>query len=176
MAKEIYRSTDDHVRAYRCGYSGNGALPQPDVLVTDTMQNHALELKGPIASERVYVEADDVDQLVECQTANTAVYLVVKFQRREPMVVRYFDQLSGGQKSLDGADEYDALSAAEKLAVLVPDPFDPRVTDGGALALDKPETSSWPSASAGSDDVDAILSGIGIATDKSTEIDLPDDA
>lgn len=168
MAKQIHRATPSHVRAYRCGYSGSNAMPQPDVLVTDVMENHGLEIKGPIQSDTVYVDADDIEQLRECQNSHTAVYLVVKFSRREPVVVRYFEELTAQQHP--EADKFNDMSPAEKFAVLAPDAFNPRVTDSGTLALDKPDTDDWPSASAGSSDVDAILSGLGIKTEKSVEV------
>jgi Holliday junction resolvase len=169
-AKEMHRRTGPEIRVYTCGYSGNNAMPQPDVLVTDVTTNHAMELKGPIQSDRVYIEDEDIEQLLDCENANTAIYLVVKFSRREPLVVRYFDNLTTQQHP--EADEYNSLSAVEKFRVLIPSCFNPRVTDSGTLALDKPSTSKWPSASAGSDDADAILSGLGITTDKSVETEL----
>jgi Holliday junction resolvase len=168
MAKEMYRRTGDEVRTYRCGYSGNNAMPQPDVLVTTTYDNYALELKTS-QSDRCYIEEDDIEQLIECQTAYTRVALVVKFPRREPLVVQYFKKLTDDQHP--DADEYNALSAAEKFAVLIPDAFDPRVTDSGKLALTKPDTAVWPSASEGSDDPEAILSGLGVPTEKSVQVD-----
>jgi Holliday junction resolvase len=169
MAKEMHRATGDDVRTYRCGYSGNNAMPQPDVLVATTYDNYALELKGPIQSDRCYVDEDDIEQLIECQNAYTRAVLVIKFPRREPLVVQFFQKLTDEQHP--EADEYNALSAAEKFAVLIPDAFDPRVTDSGKLAVSKPDTAVWPSASAGSADVDAILSGLGVPTEKSVQVD-----
>lgn len=172
-AIEIVDATDDSIRVHRCGYSGNNAFPQPDLLITAPMQNYGLELKGPIQSEYCYIEEDDIEQLVEYENAHTSVWLVVKFSRREPLVVRYWDELTTSQADAASVpDDFDEQSPAEKLATLVPDCFDPRVTDSGALALTKPPTDEWPSATKGSSDVDAILSGIGVVTEKSRSVSL----
>lgn len=166
MANAVYRKTEDHVKVYPCGYSGSNAMPQPDVLVCEPQQNHAMEIKGPIQSERHYIDAEEFEQLLACEAPTTAVYLVVKFSRREPVVVRYwrsFDDPTAGGLPAD----YNDLSPVEQFVELFPAAFEPRVTDGGALGLDKPDTDDWPSASAGADDVDAICSGLGLTTDRS---------
>lgn len=170
IAKEIHRTTPSRIRAYRCGYSGNNAMPQPDILVTEGHINHGAELKGPIQSDRLYIDEEDIEQLVACQTGYTAVYLVVKFSHREPCVVQYFEELTGTQSSVGGAADYNDMTPVEKFATLVPEAFDPSVTDSNALALSKPSTDDWPSAQAGSDDVDAIMSGMGVVTEKSVEV------
>lgn len=171
IAKKVHRGTRSAIRAYRCGYSGNGAAPQPDVLLTTPTENYAVELKGPIQSDRVYVDDEDIDQLVDCTNTYTAAALVVKFSHREPVVVRYFPKLSGDQMVAEGAKAYNEAEPAEKLARLVPDAFNARITESGSLALDKPTTDEWPSATAGASDVDAILSGLGIATESSVEVE-----
>jgi Holliday junction resolvase len=168
MAKEIYRATDDHIKTYTCGYSGNNAFPQPDILITDVSMNHGAELKGPIQSDVCYVDENDIEQLLDCQNSNTAVYLVVKFSRREPIVMRYFEKLTGKQHR--NADEYNDMSPAEKFAVLAPNCTNARVTSAGTLALDKPSTDDWPSATEGSEDHVAIMSGIGLVTDDSVAV------
>lgn len=170
IAKQIHRGTDGHIRAYRCGYSGSNAMPQPDVLVTTGTVNYAMEIKGPIQSGHCYVDEEDLEQLEDCENGYTAAVLVVKFQNREPMVVRYFGDLTNAQSVVKGAKEYEDMSVAERMAALTPNAFDPSVTDSGTLSLTKPDTDDWPSARAGSDDVDAILSGVGVPTDESVEV------
>lgn len=170
IAKRIHEETHDGIRTYRCGYSGNNAMAQPDILITTPSINHAVELKGPIQSDRCYVEEEDLEQLVECSNGYTTAILSVKFQNREPMVVRYFGDLTNAQKHVDGAAEYEEMSVAEKFAALAPASMNPRVTDGGRLALDKPSLDDWPSARSGSDDEHAILSGIGVPTWQSVEV------
>lgn len=168
LAKRIHRQSRDEIRAYRCGYSGSNAMPQPDVLVTTETVNYAVELKGPIASERHYVEEDDLQQLVECGNGHTIPVLAVRFQNRELMVVRYFESIGGSSELADG---WDDLSVTAQFARLAPDSFDPNVTDSGSLSLTKASTDDWPSATAGSDDVDALLSGMGVPTEDSTVVD-----
>lgn len=163
-AKEIHRQTGTDVRTYRCGYSGSNAMPQPDVLITTPTNNYAVEMKGPIAGEYCSVDEDDIEQIVECTNSYTTAALVIKFQNRETLVVRFFDKASG-------IEAYDDLTPAEKFAALIPNEFDPRVTDSGTLRVTKPDLDSgWPSAQAGSGDVDAILSGLGIPTGDSVVI------
>jgi Holliday junction resolvase len=164
LAKAIHDATDSNVRAYRCGFSGNNAMPQPDVLITTPDMNHAIEVKGPIASQRLYVDEEDIEQLVECQNDTTYVALVVKFQRRQPVVIRYYESMTN--------DGWNDLSAAEKLMKLTPEAFDAYVTTSGSLALNKPSTDDWPSARSGASDEDAVLSGLGVVTDKSIRATL----
>jgi Holliday junction resolvase len=166
VANEMHRSTDDWLRPYRCGYSGNSAIPQPDVLLTDATDgtNYALELKGPIKSERLYIEAEDIQQLVDCTNATTVAYFVVKFQNRRPVVIRYAE-------SVFGVEDFDEKSDAEKLAYICPAAFDPHVTDSGNLRLDKPSLDDWPSATASADAHLCIMSDLGIVNENSVEAD-----
>jgi Holliday junction resolvase len=165
MAKEMHRATDDSVRAVRAGFSGSNAMPQPDVLVTTPTGNYGLELKGPIQSDTVRITEDDLEQLLEFANGYTRVGLVVKFSRREPLVVMHIPHVSG----IEG---WEDMSAAEQFQKLIPSAIPSRVSDeSGALLIDKPGTDDWPSAQAGSADHDAILSGLGIPTDKSIEIE-----
>lgn len=168
-AKNIHRQTGEETRVYTCGYSGNNAMPQPDILLTRPTQDYGLELKGPIKKDTCYVQADDIDQIMQCSNSYTIVGLVIKFQRREPLVVRHFEKLSSDQHP--DAENYNGYSPAEQFAALIAPCFDPRVTDAGTLAVDKPSTEDWPSATAGSSDEDAILSGLGIPTEESTTIE-----
>lgn len=164
LANGIYDCTGPEVRAYRCGYSGNSAMPQPDFVVTEPTHVYAVESKGPIQTEYCHIEEDDVRQLIDCQNSYTSVHLVVKFSNREPLVLRYFDNVSGRGDSVV-PDDYDEYTPAEKFAWLAPEAFDARVTDSGTLALTKPDTDEWPSTKAGLDDVEAVVSGLGIVYD-----------
>lgn len=155
IANEIHRNTPTAIRSYRCGYSGSLAIPQPDLLVTAPDMLHAMELKGPIQLDRLYIDAEDIEQLVECENHQTAVYLVVKFQRRAPMVVRYYGDMTNAD------EEWTDMTPTERLAVLVPDAFDPHVTDNDNLRIDKPTLDEWDSGY-GEDDYEQILHGVGI--------------
>lgn len=165
LVNKIDRATGRAINVYPVGYSGSHATTAEDLLVTDasTGMNHAIELKKR-ASEYCYFPEEEIEALVNRQNANTSVYLVVSFSNREVLVVRYFDSVSN-------EPEYNDLSAVEKFQVLIPDAFDPRVTDSGKLAISKPSLDDWPSARGGSDDEDAILSGLGVNTENSVSID-----
>jgi Holliday junction resolvase len=164
IAKEVYRNVDD-VKTYRCGFSGSNAMPQPDVLVTEpTGTCHALELKGPIASDRCYIDSEDIRQLVACQGAATMAHLVVKFNNRKPLVTRYYDDVTG--------EDWSGLRPTTKMCKVIPPCFNPRVTDSYLLALDKPSTDGWDSARSSPPDWEVIANGLGIRTDQSTDLDV----
>lgn len=155
IANEMYSVTEGAVRTYRCGHSGNSKHPQPDVLVTTSHgTNHALELKGPILSPTLYINEEDLEQLVACQAAQTIPYLVVKFQNRRPLVVRYWSKVP----HIDG---YEDMSVVEKFAAIVPEEFDPKATRGGMLRIKKPDVEDW-SSGYGKKDAVAILESLGI--------------
>lgn len=161
-AKEIHRRTGPEVRAYRCGYSGSNAMPQPDILVTTPTNNHAIELKhrqGPTAT----IDSEDLDQLAECQNSYTIAYLVVKFPRYEPIVIRYYPNMLG-------QDDWNEKSTAEKFAALVPKGLDGRVTPGGNLGLTL-NRDQWTSTKAGRPDTDAILDALGVPHESSTTVE-----
>lgn len=167
VAKEMHRETGNAVRVYTAGYSGNNAFPQPDIHVATENMNHDLELKGPIAKDTVVVEDEDLEQLVACQNGYTAVYLVVKFPHREPLVIRYYGALSGSSAADDGLGEWAEKSIPERFEALAPDCFNPRTSTANKsgttrLYLDKPETDEWTSTRAGRDDVTTIIEELGI--------------
>lgn len=155
IVKRVYRNTHDEVKCYRCGYSGSNAFPQPDILITNAVGNHGVELKGPIASDQCRVENDDAEQLVACRGPQTNVYLGIKFQNRAPVMVKYYHRVP----QIDG---YSEMTAAEKFAELAHDAFNPHVTDSGTLVLDKPDTDEWESARASPPDYECIARGVGV--------------
>lgn len=164
VAREVYRNVSD-VKAYRCGFSGSNAMPQPDVLLTEPHGDcHAIEAKGPLRDDTCYVPHDDVQQLIACEGPATAVYLLVKFSRRKPLVVRYYDDITGR--------DWDDKTAAEKFAVMIPECFDARVTDSETLALDKPPTERWDSATTSPPDWQVVAQSCGIRTEQSTDLDV----
>lgn len=166
IANGIYEETPQSVMAYRCGYSGNSKHAQPDVLVTTYSGNKGLELKGPIQSDNVYIDADDLHQLVACQNANTDVYLIVKFPRYEPVTIKYYGHMAG-----DRADEWNNMSVAERFAALAPAAFNARVTDSGSLAMSNPKDTDWPSTVSGKDDVTKILDDLGLPHDGAVHVE-----
>jgi Holliday junction resolvase len=169
LTNEIDRATNDTVNVYPVGYSGSHATTAEDILVTDasTGLNYALEVKK-IASDYCYIDAEQLEALVARDNGHTVSALVISFSHREPIVTRYYDSVSG----VDGAESYNDKSVLEKFATLLPDCTDARITDSNKLAISKPSTDDWPSAQSGSDDVDAICSGLGIVTEKSIKTEM----
>lgn len=165
IAREIHDHTGSEIRTYRCGYSGNNAMPQPDMLVTMPATNLAIELKGPIQSDTIYIDGEDLEQLIACTNADTVAALVVKFQRRSPVTIRWYG-------SVVGREDWDDMEMLEKWEALVPEEFDAKVTDGGNLRLRKPDTDQWDSAKASEDDYVVICGDLGVPIDESTVIEL----
>jgi len=164
IANEVYENISG-VKAYVAGYSGNSRIPQPDVLLTQPHGHcHAIESKGPLQSDRCYIDKDDIEQLIACEGASTAVYLLIKFSRRKPLVTRYYDDIT--------RRDWENKTPAEKFAAIIPDCFDARVTDSGALALDRPSTERWDSATVSPPDWQVVAESCGIRTDASTDIDV----
>lgn len=171
LTTALDRSTDEAVNVYPVGYSGSHAETAEDILIADarTGMNYALEVKNYTTKDYCYFDPEKLEALVARNNGQTVCAIVMKFSRREPLVLRYFDELT--EQQVDGATDYNDMSVAEKLAVLAPPVFDPRVTDSGKLALTKPDADDdWPTARGGVDDVDAILSGLGIKTEDSLEV------
>lgn len=165
VVNSIYNETPHYIKVYPCGFSGSNAIPQPDILVTEPHGlNHAIELKKS-RSDYVYVDEEDIEQLIECEGPATPVYLVVKFTNRQPVVIRYYGDVT------NAPDGWDELSPTERFARLAPDAFDANVTDSGNLSLSRPSTEEWPSSRAGMDDAVAVVNGCGIDNEHSQDID-----
>lgn len=163
IAREIWHADPPYVRAYRAGFSGSGAMPQPDVHVFDnsTGMAHDMELKGPIAGDTVKIDADDANQLDACRSNMTRAYLVIKFQNRAPIVIPLMD-IQGDDEDREPLEQLRFI-ANEMYPFLAP-----RIP-GEYLYLDKPDVDNeaedgWPSARSSRDDFREILRGIGIHT------------
>lgn len=162
IAREIWHADPPYVRAYRAGFSGSGAMPQPDIHLFDnsTGMAHDLELKGPIAKDQVDIHREDAQQLDDCRSNMTRSYLVIKFQNRAPIVIPLMD--------IQGDDE--EREPLEQLCFIANEmyPFlNPRIPGDEWLYLDKPDVDNdaedgWPSARSSGDDFREILRGIGI--------------
>jgi Holliday junction resolvase len=86
IAREIYEVTGGSIIPVRAGYSGNSAVPLPDLLVPVGGSLRAIELKTS-SRERFSVEPGDVEQVVDWSMDMTEVdtypYLSVKFSNYE---------------------------------------------------------------------------------------------
>jgi Holliday junction resolvase len=86
IAKEIYRVTDGAIIPVRAGYSGNSAVPLPDLLIPVEGSLRAIELKTS-SQKRFSVSPEDVEQVVNWSMNMTQIptfpYLSVKFNNYE---------------------------------------------------------------------------------------------
>lgn len=86
IAREIYEQTGGTIIPVRAGYSGNAAVPLPDLLVPVGGSLRAIELKTS-SQDRFSVKPAAVEQVVDWSMDMTEVptfpYLSVKFTRYE---------------------------------------------------------------------------------------------
>lgn len=86
IAREIYEVTDGSIIPVRAGYSGNSAVPLPDLLIPVAGSLRAIELKTS-SQNRFSVKPEDVKQVVNWSMDMTEVvtypYLSVKFSNYE---------------------------------------------------------------------------------------------
>ena len=86
IAKEIYEQTGGTIIPVRAGYSGNAAVPLPDLLVPVAGSLRAIELKTS-SQDRFSVKPDAVEQVVDWSMDMTEMptfpYLSVKFTNYE---------------------------------------------------------------------------------------------
>lgn len=151
VSNEIAR-TDADVFAWPAGYSGNNAVPSPDVLTVTDGGAAGWELKK--RGDYCGIDASELEQLLSLQRNFFDVGLVVKFSHREPLIVEpAFPSLPSF--GLDGGVE-----PIENFMASVPSPFNGRRTEGGdedTLRLSKPDLDDWPSAKAGQSAAEKII-------------------
>jgi len=153
VARELTRETDDSCVAWPVGYSGNIAVPAPDVIGLTNTRGFALELKK--YRDDISVPHSDLMQLLDVQKQYLDVALLIKFSHREPVLIE------PTPRSLDAFTIEDDIGVIERFIRGTPDVFEPRCVDGGAdeqgaLRLSKPSTDEWPSAQVGDDAVEKI--------------------
>lgn len=151
IANELQRRTDDSVSVHSMRGSGNTVHPQPDVLIRRPHHDVALELKrtSVATGEDYYIVGEDLFQLAECRNDYTHSWLGVKFSRRELLMLWVPGHVPSSR-------------TPTALCEAAPRALDSHVTEGDRLRLTKPETSQWPSATAGRDDIEVIADELGI--------------
>lgn len=86
IAREIYESSGGTIIPVRAGYSGNAAVPLPDLLIPVAGSLRAVELKTS-SQDRFSIKPEDVEQVVDWSMNMTEVptypYLAVKFNNYE---------------------------------------------------------------------------------------------
>lgn len=126
IAKEIYRVTDGAIIPVRAGYSGNSAVPLPDLLIPVEGSLRAIEVKTS-SQERFSVSPEDVEQVVNWSMNMTQIptfpYLSVKFNNYEIYTGRLVEPWDI-QRSFELWVEQTPLVA--------------NVTDGGNLSIHNP--------------------------------------
>lgn len=165
VANDIYDESDGELLSWTAGYSGNGSVPAPDVLVGYDGGVDGYELKRT-GQDTFYIPVSDLEQLVTLERSWLTVYLVVKFTNRESVFVR--PRFHVGQYGRGVATDCDVL---EQFAKQVPAAFTP--TDGcmvdsddgdkRSLRLDRPDLSEWRSARTGATVAEKVraLHGVG---------------
>jgi len=142
IVNEINNRTNESVRAYPCGDSGNHATASPDILITveevyGRAEVNAIEWKRTSVSTGEYAYKDPgLDQLNVCRNDYTKSALVIEFTNRE---IAYCPIVN----KVDDVHVVDAIR--------LPPEFEPHATDGGQLRVTKPDTTQWPSKQAGRD-------------------------
>lgn len=126
IASEIFDVTNGSIIPVRAGYSGNSAVPLPDLLIPVAGSLRAIELKTS-SQDRFSVTPDDVEQVIEWSMDMTEVptfpYLSVKFSNYEVYTARL-------------AFPWDITRSFEAWAEDTP--FVANVTDSGNLSIHNP--------------------------------------
>ena len=154
VANAFGRQTGDVIRVYPNGYSGNGALPATDIVITDGVHVHGVELKRHSCDRGEYkysLDEDDFEQLLAVQNDYTKTHVGVKFTNCELLTAEVPSVASPQQ-------------AADTLCERIPPAFDPHITKSGNLRLTKPELDDWPSSRGGMDDHRALASHLGLVS------------
>lgn len=163
VARRVTRQTGDACMAWPAGYSGNNAIPSPDIVAVTPRRAAGIELKNWDATPHG-IPQSDLTQLLAVQKNYLDVALLINFDHREPLIVEPV------APSLDGFDIDGGPSAVENFKLNVPDAFAPRVTDGpagedAALRFSQPSLDDWPSAKNGDGAAAVICDWLGISLD-----------
>lgn len=126
IAQGIYETTGGSVIPLRAGWSGNSAVPAPDLLIPYKGSLRALEIKTS-GQKRMVVDRDDLEDIVDwamnMNEIYTFPYLTVKFTYYEAQTFRLEKPWD-----LDGSLEILADKS----------PFDTNVTRGGNVSFGHP--------------------------------------
>lgn len=126
IAREIYEQTGGTVIPVRAGYSGNAAVPLPDLLIPVAGSLRAVELKTS-SQKRFSINPEDVEQVIDWSMNMTEVptfpYLSVKFTNYE---------LYTGRLTFPWSIEDSFEAWADDC------PFRANVTDSGNLSIHHP--------------------------------------
>lgn len=127
LAQDIYETTGGSVIPLRAGWSGNSAVPAPDLLIPFKGSLRAVEVKTS-NQKRMVVDRDDLEDVIDwsmnMNEIHTFPYLSIKFSYYEMQTMRL-------EKPWD---------IEESLEILVDlSPFDARITRGGNISFGNPK-------------------------------------
>lgn len=126
LAQEIYETTGGKVIPLRAGWSGNSAVPAPDLLIPYNGSLRALEIKTS-NQKRMVVKKEDLEDVLDwamnMNEIHTFPYLTVKFSYYEAQTFRLEKPWD-----LDGS-----LKILQKKS-----PFDTNITRGGNISFGHP--------------------------------------
>lgn len=127
LAQEIYETSGGSVIPLRAGWSGNSAVPAPDLLIPYRGTLRALEIKTT-NQKRLVVSKEDLEDVVQWAMDMTEVstfpYLTVKFSYYEAQTMRI-------QRPWDLDASLDAMVESS--------PFEARRTRGGNISFGSPK-------------------------------------
>lgn len=146
LCSDVHEESGGELIPEPIGYSGNHALPAPDIRIDDGGKVHAIELKrtgndrqtifyGPDEGEK-----DDLHQLLMYAKKYPRVvvpYVGVRFNHRQLVMFK----LWGG-----APNDLATVRSATNLA-----PVEVRLTRANNLSVPKPDVDDWPSSSKGND-------------------------
>jgi len=146
LQNELNRATDSNF-VVRCGYSGNSALPMPDIYVRTPHETHdcAYEVKRT-SRDHIYVEYDDFDNLVKIKHRTPwelNIVLAYKFSQRE--LITHSVPCKSTDSTYDVIDRY--VDVHSDLS---------RRSNDEKVRIDKPDLDSYESATAGLDDASVL--------------------
>lgn len=151
LAKDVFDITNGRIIPLRSGWSGNQAVPSPDLLIPFDGTLRALELKTT-GKNKLTVTPEDIEDIqywtVNMTEVPTYPSLGVKFNRRQLYVAR-LKRVSNPRICFERFVEEC--------------PFEAWVTDGGNLKIPKPNTDDWNSMRAVDSDTpdgDALIEAL----------------
>lgn len=140
LAKDVFDLSEGKIIPARCGYSGNQAIPSPDLLIPFGGALAALEVKTTSDDTSLIVEPEAVEDIrywtLRMSEVPVYPYLGIKFTGYGSRVIYLtrLQRVSNVQKCFE--------NEVEKC------PFDAKVTKSGNLSFRKPDTDEWPSMQA----------------------------
>lgn len=149
LASEIYELTGGSVIPLRPGWSGNQAVPSPDLLIPLDGSLRAVELKTS-GQKRLVVSQEDVqdicDWAMDMNEIPTYPYLTIKFTRYEAQTMRLYKpwDIEESFRIIDETSEFDTnVTRSGNLSFGHPTHYDCDITsavkstsDGAAVLRD----------------------------------------